>query len=278
MTEDKDKSCCETSSRKSCCESSCCQPSSAESIEDAVKESYGKRWASTKATSTAQPENMASMLTAHQALLKELKPKEGMRVLDIGSGSGETVLAIAEKVGPSGKSVGIDFSPEGIKLAREQAKKRGLEGVAEFHQANAVGLPFPDNSFDAVISECVVCLIQDKQTALKEKARVLKTGGRIIMHDVITHAPMPRAMREDKALYCECVGGAVSLSEYVDMMKKAGLTDIKTTDFTEDTEEMMDLSAAARELKQSKSKATQEILNFVKQGGIGYALLVGTRK
>jgi len=218
------------------------------------------------------------MKSAHDALWKELMPHEGMRVLDIGSGSGETVLAIAEKVGSTGKAVGIDFSSEGIKLAKENAKKRGLESIAEFRQAHAVELPFPENSFDAVISECVVCLIQDKQKALNEKVRVLKPGGRVIMHDVVTWAPMPKAMREDKGLYCGCIGGAVSLNEYVEMMKEAGLTSIKTVDFTKSAKRMMNLDAVAQELEQRKATSAQEVVDFVRKGGIGYALLIGTKK
>ncbi len=218
------------------------------------------------------------MQSAHEALFKELKPREGMRVLDVGSGGGETILAIAEKVGIKGKAVGIDFSPEGVRLARENAAKRDLEGIAEFHEARAVELPFPDNSFDAVISECVVCLVQDKQKALNEKVRVLKHGGRVVMHDVITWAPMPQAMREDKGLYCGCIGGAVSLSEYVEMMKKAGLTDIKTVDFTREANRTLSLDSFAQAMRKRKTKVAREIVDFVGKGGIGYALLIGTKK
>jgi len=273
-----DKSCCGAKSNTSCCEPSSTQPSSKASMEEAVKKSYGQRWANIKATKSAQPDSMASMESAHEALLEELKPSEGMRVLDIGSGSGETVLAIAEKVGATGKVVGVDFSSEGIKLARENAKERGLANRAEFRQANAVELPFPENSFDAVISECVVCLIQDKQKTLNEKVRVLKPGGRVIMHDVVTWAPMPKAMREDKGLYCNCVGGAVSLNEYEEMMRKAGLTNIKTVDFSKETKELVDSSTVAQELKSRKSKSAREIIDYVNKGGIGYALLIGTKK
>jgi len=268
-----DKSCCEPNLNQGCC-----QPSSATSVEEAVKEAYGQRWASLKATKSTQPKSLASMPSAHEALLKELMPKKGMKVLDIGSGSGETVLTIAERVGPTGKAVGIDFSSEGIALAREKAKKRSLEKIAEFHQANALELPFPDNSFDAVLSECVVCLIQDKQSALNEKVRVLKLGGRVIMHDVVTWAPMPEAMRQDQGLYCGCVGGAVSLNEYVEMMRKAGLTDIKTVDFTRDVREMMNLGLFAQALKHRKARVVDEMVDFVEKGGIGYALLVGTKR
>ena len=269
-----EESCCEPSLNQSCCE-----PDSATSIEEAVKKTYGQLWASQKTGKSAQSRRrLASMFSAHEALLKELRPKKGMKVMDIGSGSGETVLTIAEKVGPTGKAVGIDFSSEGVALARESAKERNLENIAEFHQSNALELPFPDNSFDAAISECVVCLIQDKQKALNEKVRVLKPGGRVIMHDVITWAPMPQAMREDQRLYCGCIGGAVSLDEYVEMMKKAGLTDIKTVDFTKDVKKMMNVGIVAQALNLKDDEAAHEIVDFARKGGIGYALFVGTKK
>jgi len=268
MTED--ESCCEPNLNQSCCESS-----SAAGIEEAVKKVYGQLWTSQKA---GKSKRLASMFSAHEALLKELKPQKGMKILDIGSGNGETVLTIAEKVGPKGKAVGVDFSSEGIALAKERAKERKLENIVEFHQANALELPFPDNSFDAVISECVVCLIQDKQKALNEKVRVLKLGGRVIMHDVITWASMPQAMREDQKLYCGCIGGAVSLDEYVEMMKKAGLIDLKTVDFTKDVKKMMNMGLVAQALNLKDDKAVHEIVNFVRKGGIGYALLVGTKQ
>jgi len=267
-----EENCCKPDLNQSCCESS-----SPTTTEEAVKKVYGQLWTSQKAGKSAKSKRLASMFSAHEALLKELKPQKGMKVLDIGSGNGETVLTIAEKVGSKGKAVGVDFSPEGVTLAKEKAKERNLEKIAEFHQANALELPFPNNSFDAVISECVVCLIQDKQKTLNEKVRVLKSGGRVIMHDVITWAPMPKAMREDQKLYCGCIGGAVSLDEYVKMMKKAGLINIKTVDFTKDVKKMMNVGLVAQALNLKDEKAVHEIVDFVRKGGIGYALLVGTK-
>jgi SAM-dependent methyltransferase len=244
-------------------------------MEEAVKKFYGQMWANQKEGKLKEPQELLASL-AHEALLRELAPRKGMRVLDIGSGPGETVIAIAEEVGPTGKVVGVDFSPEGIALAREKAKQRKLQKVAEFHQANALELPFPNDSFDAVISECVVCLIQDKQKSLNEKVRVLKPGGRVIMHDVVIWTSMPRVMRENSKLYCGCVGGAVSIDEYVEMMKKAGLTDIKTVDFTKYVKKgNADMLAQAIDLKDDEE--FQEIVNFVRKGGIGYALLTGVK-
>jgi len=254
---------------------SCCGPDSTTNVEEAVKKFYGQIWASQKECRLKEPEESVDPgQIAHEALLKELASKKGMRVLDIGSGTGETVLAIAEKVGPTGKAVGVDLTPEGIASSREKAKQRKLQNVAEFHQANALELPFPNDSFDAVISECVVCLIQDKQKSLNEKVRVLKPGGRVIMHDVVHWMPMPRVMRQNSKLYCECVGGAVSIDEYMEMMKKAGLTDIKTVDFTKYVKKLINADL----FKDLKDDEFQEIVNFVRKGGIGYALLTGTKK
>jgi len=268
----KKPSCFETESSQSGC--GCGAPS----VEDVVKERYGQLWASQTPNEPEQQKKLASDMSAHDALIKELKPQKGMKVLDIGSGSGVTVLAIAEKIGPTGKAVGIDFTPEGIALAREKAKQRKLENIVEFHQANAKELPFPDNTFDAVISECVVCLIEDKQKTLNEKVRVLKPGGRVIMHDVIIWAPMPSVMRENQKLYCGCVGGAVDLDEYVEIMKKAGLTNIKTVDFSKSFRKTMNAGIIAQALELKEEKEFQNIVNFVRKGGLGYTLLVGTKR
>ena len=256
----------------SCCG---CGTGSTKNIEEAVKKFYGQIWANQKTCKSKEPtESVDPAQVAHEALLEELAPKKGMQVLDIGSGTGETVLAIAEKVGPTGKAVGVDLTPEGIASSREKAKQRKLDKVAEFHQTNATKLPFPNGSFDAVISECVVNLIPDKQKSLNEKVRVLKPGGRVIMHDVVHWMPMPRVMRENSNLYCECVGGAVSIDKYVEMMEKAGLTDIKTVDFTKYVKKIIDTDLFA----DLEDDEFQEIANFVRKGGIGYVLLTGTKK
>ena len=265
--------CFETESNQSCCGPKCGVPS-----EDVVKKRYGKLWASQRLDESKQQKKLASDLSAHEALIKELEPQKGMKVLDIGSGSGETVIAIAEKIGPTGKAVGIDFTPEGIALAREKAKQRKLENIVEFHQANAKELPFPDNTFDAVISECVVCLIEDKQKILNEKVRVLKPGGRVIMHDVVIWASMPSVIRENQKLYCGCVGGAVGLDEYVKMMEKAGLINIKIVDFTKNFRKAMNAGVLAQALELKEDKDFQEIVNFIRKGGLGYALLIGTKR
>jgi len=146
-----------------------------EEIKKKVKEAYSARWSLVE--SCCQPignedscsccgdisrQEAASPEVAHRLLIEELAPRDGMKVLDVGSGSGETVLRIAEKVAPTGRAVGIDFSEEAVSVAMENMRKAGLEAVAEFRVGEAESLPFEDGTFDAVISECVVCLVPDK--------------------------------------------------------------------------------------------------------------------
>jgi len=251
----------------------CC--SNSVDMKQIVKESYGKRWAGEERCCDG-PEDTLS--TVHDALMSELSPRAGMKVLDVGSGTGDTVLEIARKVGPRGKSVGIDFTEEGTAKARKKAHSSGLGRIAEFRLAEAEKLPFDDETFDAVISECVVCLTADKQKVLAEKVRVLKPGGRVIMHDVISQAPMPEAVRKDPRLYCGCIGGAVGMKDYKDMMEKTGLLDIKVVDHSNQIKKRLSagIMSAALELPKNDN-AFDEIVDFLRKDGIGYALFVGTK-
>ena len=210
------------------------------------------------------------------ALMKELSPQEGMRVLDVGCGTGDTVLKIAKRVGPTGKAVGIDFSPEAITKAEMKAQGSGLEDVVEFRLADAENLPFEEGSFDAVISECVLSLVPEKSKALKEKVRVLKSGGKVVMHDVIAWSPMPKAIREDPKLYCACIGGAVTLEDYTDMMREAGLVGIRTVDHTERARRL-NAYALLVALDITNEDDLHEIVDFFQKGGIGYALFMGRK-
>jgi len=259
-------------------------------IKKVVRESYGKIW-KTKGTCCSPSPGSSRVIrlsehAVHEALLNEIMPLNGKRILDVGCGNGNTVLRIAEEVGPRGKAVGIDFSPEGIVGAKKRAIELGLDKVAEFRVVDAEKLPFKDNYFDAVISECVVCLTPNKQKVLNEKARVLKPGGKIVMHDVISEAEMPKAVQTNSELYCGCIGGAVSKNDYIRMLKQAGLTEVKTVDYSGEQaisgypvslKKALDSQILLAATSIEDEKDFQEVVNFVRKGGVGYALFTAKK-
>jgi len=128
----------------------------------------------------------------------ELKP--GEIVLDLGSGAGFDAFLAAQRVGESGKVIGVDMTHEMIEKARFNAEKLNLSN-AEFRQGEIEKLPVPDSSVDVVISNCVINLSPDKSAVFKEIHRTLKPGGRIIISDILRSGEMPEEIRSNPAAY-----------------------------------------------------------------------------
>src|SRR5215210_5939473 len=159
--------------------------------------------------------------------------REGEVVVDLGSGGGLDVFLAAEKVGPEGRAVGIDMTPEMVELARRNAAKR-LEGGAhdnvEFHLATIDRLPLADASVDCVISNCVINLAPDKNAVLREIYRVLKPGGRVAVSDIALKKELPPEVGQDLMAYVGCIAGAVLISDYVGGLKAAGFSAVQVVD------------------------------------------------
>jgi arsenite methyltransferase len=150
----------------------------------------------------------------------------GETVLDLGSGAGGDVLISARRVGPTGKAIGLDMTDEMLQLARDNAAAAGVENV-EFVKGYIEELPLDDGSVDVVISNCVINLSGDKQRVLNEAARVLRSGGRFAVSDVIADEDMDDATRADMAQWTGCIAGALTRAEFAAALAKAGLTDIE---------------------------------------------------
>jgi SAM-dependent methyltransferase len=159
--------------------------------------------------------------------------RPGEVVVDLGSGGGLDVFLAAKKVGPTGKAIGIDMTPEMLARARANAERQGLSNV-EFIESTIDKLPLPDASVDCVISNCVINLAPDKQAVLREIARVLKPGGRVAVSDIALKKPLPPELGNDLLAYVGCIAGAVSIEDYVSGLKAAGFDAVEVIDTKRD--------------------------------------------
>ena len=150
----------------------------------------------------------------------------GYTVLDLGSGAGVDVFLAAKEVGPEGHVIGVDMTPEMIARAKENAVKGGYENV-DFRLGEIEHLPVDNDSVDVVISNCVINLVPDKQKAFTEIYRVLKTGGRFSISDMVTYGEIPQAVREDIDLWSGCIGGAMDREAYLQVIEAAGFVGIE---------------------------------------------------
>ena len=153
---------------------------------------------------------------------------KGDVVLDLGSGAGIDLLVAAQKVGPTGRVIGVDMTEAMIDKARANIAEAGLNNV-EVREGIIEKLPIEDASVDWVISNCVINLSPDKPKVFAEIARVLKPGGRMIVSDIVAEE-IPGWVRENKALYNSCIAGAISEAAYVAGLERAGLTDVAVQD------------------------------------------------
>jgi arsenite methyltransferase len=165
-----------------------------------------------------------SMGCGNPVLAAGLQP--GETVLDIGSGGGIDVFYAARQVGPAGRVIGLDMTPEMIARAQDSAQRAGVENVS-FRQGQAEAMPVEDGSVDVILSNCVINLCEDKGLVFSESYRVLKEGGRFVVSDVVADGPLPLALRNRTDMWGECVLGALPEQEYVDLLRQAGFGEVE---------------------------------------------------
>src|SRR5262249_54524669 len=141
------------------------------------------------------------------------KLRPGETVVDLGCGGGLDVLLGAPKVGPTGKAIGIDMTPDMIDRARRNVARQGVANVG-FHLATIDHLPLADDSVDCLISNCVINLAPDKRAVFREMHRVLKSGGRVAVSDIALKKPLPEELARDVMAYVGCIAGAILVTEY----------------------------------------------------------------
>jgi arsenite methyltransferase len=218
-------SCC-SPQQASCClpqQTSCCGPSQT----DVTQIANAMRLYSVQELADL-PDSVTDMAMGcgNPTAIAELKP--GEVVLDLGSGGGIDCFLAARQVGPQGRVIGLDMTPEMIHLARQNAKKVGATNV-EFRYGEMEDLPLPDESVDVIISNCVINLSPDKDKVFSEAYRVLRLGGRLAVSDIVTHGPLPEVVRSNLEAWAGCVAGALDEAVYLDKMRRAGFTEVEVT-------------------------------------------------
>ncbi|MEO6777488.1 MAG: arsenite methyltransferase [Kofleriaceae bacterium] len=158
--------------------------------------------------------------------IASLRP--GETVLDLGSGGGFDSFLAARAVGPTGKVIGVDMTPEMITRSRANARTIHATNV-EFRLGEIEHLPVADGTVDAILSNCVINLSPEKAAVFREAFRVLRTGGRLAISDVVAIAPIPPALQTQAAALAGCISGAVPLEDVKRLLTEAGFTSIEVT-------------------------------------------------
>jgi len=193
----------------------CCEPSSGSMPDKLLRYGYSKQ------ELDALPESVITMSDGcgNPTGLGMIEERE--TVLDLGSGGGIDVFLASKKVGPRGRVIGLDMTPEMIQRARDNAKRASLVNV-EFKQGEIERIPLGDGSVDVIMSNCVICLSPDKPRVFREMFRVLRKGGRLAIADEVAVKPFTPQEKADSAKWCSCVSGAVAESEYRSALEQAG--------------------------------------------------------
>jgi SAM-dependent methyltransferase len=209
----------------------CCASTEAESESQSQGGCCGPREAAVECTGAARfypvqelsalPDSVtgASLGCGNPLAIAELQL--GEVVLDLGSGGGIDCFLAAREVGPEGRVIGLDMTPDMIRLARRNAKKIGATNV-DFRFGEMEDMPLHDASVDVVISNCVINLSPDKDAVFRETYRVLRPGGRLSVSDIVVDGNLPQAIRNNLDAWAGCVAGALDEADYLARIRAVG--------------------------------------------------------
>lgn len=194
----------------------------------AVAEAFG--YSAEELTSIPAEANMG-LSCGNPTATAHLKP--GEVVVDLGSGGGLDVFLAAQKVGPEGRTIGIDMTPAMLERARANAQAGGYTNV-EFYESTIDRIPLPDATVDCVISNCVINLAPDKRAVFREVFRVLKPGGRLAVSDIALKSELPEQIASSLAAYVGCIAGAIRIEDYRTGLLDAGFAHVEIVDTGKD--------------------------------------------
>ena len=201
------------------CVSGCCQPDALLNPDASAQIGYSKE----ELAAVPEGANLGLGCGNPQAIA-DLKP--GETVVDLGCGGGFDCFLAARRVGPKGRAIGVDMTPEMIHKARENAAKAKIKNV-DFRLGEIEHLPVADGIADVVLSNCVVNLSPDKPQVFAEAFRVLKPGGRLAISDVVAIAPLPARVKRNLQAHSGCIAGSATVPETERMLKRAGFSNVR---------------------------------------------------
>ncbi len=202
----------------SCCGPSCCGTTEAKTlVKTGMNEAYTD--VDPQVVSTADLGLGCGTPTAFAGLT------EGMTVLDLGSGAGIDVFIAAREVGPTGNAIGVDMTDAMLERAERNRTKLGITN-AEFRKGEIEHLPVETGTVDRIISNCVVNLVPDKKQAFAEMFRVLKSGGKVVLSDIVTIGSVPDSVRADMQLWAGCISGAIDKESYLEIVRNTGFYEV----------------------------------------------------
>ncbi len=200
----------------------CCAPAG----ESTANPSYAKSLGYTETEMAGVPTTITSFGCGNPVNIAEMK--SGQVVLDLGSGAGLDLILSARKVGPTGRAIGLDMTPEMIETANRNIAASGLNNI-EVRKGEMENMPIADESIDWIISNCVINLSPEKKNVFSEAFRVLKRGGRMMISDIVTNN-LPTHLQNNLMTWAGCLGGAVEETAYIRLVKDAGFQEVKVID------------------------------------------------
>lgn len=216
---------------RSCCAESCgCSPTPLDHPDFSIRLGYSNE----ELSGVPDGANMGLGCGNPQAIAR-MRP--GEVILDLGCGGGFDCFLAAGRVGPEGRVIGVDMTPEMIAKARANARKSGNTNV-EFRLGEIEHLPVADGSVDVIISNCVINLSRDKEKVFREAHRVLRSNGRLAVSDVVATSPLPEEVRRNMDAYSGCVAGAALVQDLERMLRGIGFSEV-AVDVKEDSVEFI---------------------------------------
>jgi arsenite methyltransferase len=213
-------SCCGTASSGCGASGSCCGTSTTDTISKRIG------YADKDIKSAPEGANLG-LGCGNPVALASLK--DGDVVLDLGSGAGFDCFLASERVGKTGKVIGVDMTAEMLEKARKNAEVGNYNNV-EFRLGEIENLPVADNAINAIISNCVINLSPDKPRVFQEAFRVLKPGGKLMVSDIVLLNKLPDVIMNSISAYVGCIAGALLKDEYINTIKNIGFKNIQVID------------------------------------------------